>query len=543
MKPSAIRLYPWLAWIAFFLSLAAWHVSLVQTGWRDYFFNSDMLTIEALYRDVAAGVSLGEWRLSGAPSFFPDMPVYFTLRTFLADPAHAVLLFGLTYLALMIGGWCLLWRAMHAASWDRACGSVALAAAAGMLMANWRGLHEVSVYMLANTSHSGVLVMMPWCLWLFWMAAGMTGAKPAGRGMAGVALALLVAAGTASDNLFIPQVFVPLVVVAGWLLWMRAYRARVALPMLAGILGAGMAGLWLGRQLNLYPVLGHYVKWTLPWSDPAIVGCLTRWWVTLWKTLPAHAFVVFAYAMVASLVAVRALWSRFSDAGPRRTGVGDALALFYVAATGANLLLLVIAGHADPGSVTRYMMVTFVVPVFFGWPLLLQAIGSTGDGTIPPRRGRALCAVCVVVVAGQVPLLAHGHVLSRYATYYPPQVACLDEELARRGLTHGFADYWQAKRVTCLSRHGVRLVQVTKRMEPFFWVSNWAWYRAEPQFIVIDPAQGDAVTHRFEEEAIRAQFGEPQDVFDCPPLRILVYNRPTDVAFKGLFAELGPPRL
>ncbi len=509
-----------IAWLAFFLTLAAWHIHIDKTGDRNYFFNSDMLTLETLYRDVVAGADLSTWRLSGAPSFFPDMPLYFGIRAVIPPLHWSVLAYGLALFMLTTAGWIAVARFIKI---DEAF--VILGIAVGSWIAALGTLHVSSLYFLANTSHSGILMLMPWALLLTLQLA----TEPwTPRRI--VLLWLLMFLASASDNLFIPQVAAPLCVLFLFYAWRRKTTWKASAAFIALAASAIAGGAMGAKAIVRYSVMANYVKAGAVVS-PELRAAYLAWWQELWRRWPVHAAIVVLFLLVAAVVLVR---SRREDADLAAGG----FAVFCLAGAAANFAVLVAAGMADAASVTRYMMATFYIPIWWGWPFIVRAWAGCRMWMEGARGRFAAAALALVVIAATLPWMRDVKRLAHYAHYDPKDVRSLDHQLAKRHLHNGIADYWSAKYVTCLSRHDVRLAQVLSSLAPFFWVNNWASFRMEPDFVVVDTEQ-HSPDHHLDPQRIVEHFGPPADYFVCGRYLVLVYDRPSDRDFHRLFAGLG----
>jgi hypothetical protein len=152
---------------------------------------------------------------------------------------------------------------------------------------------------------------------------------------------------------------------------------------------------------------------------------------------------------------------------------------------------------------------------------LLAAGSSAGRIAV----GLAIAAVAVVNMAS----IAHGRTEEHaIAQAYGPQLIRL---LERRGLTRGYAPYWDAQSLTwqsgmrllvapvqpCDPRRGGALCRM-----PFFTIDSWYDERPGPSFLIVDPAFGLAATPS-------PTFGRPLESHRLPP-DITVYVYPYDLA-------------
>jgi len=527
---------PFLAWAALLLSLVCWHIALQKDDGRSYFFNSDMLTIEALYRDVIAGLDLYGWRLSGAPSFFPDMVQYFLLRTLVPSVPWTVLIYGLVSFAIMLSGWLALWRCFPAGRLGREHAPVVLAAAASAAAAAWGLVDYSSRFLLANTSHAGPLVMLPWSFFLTLQLGRPSSELSPGKRMAcAVTLCILVVLGVASDKLFLAQVTVPVMAVVAW----RVFAGRASWPVATGFIallgGCVAGGLLVFRLLSRYPVVANYEKWGFP-IDADVWACHGAWILRMWSRHPVHAMAVTAFLALAAWVFVRACRKPRSMRGGADAEPAEAFAIFYIAGFAANAGMLLFAGNTDGVAISRYAMAFLFIPAWWGWPFLVQAFAPARAWLAGDVAAKRLCIASLALMAACLPILSDAPVLKQCADYYPRYLRRLDKELARRDLHDGIADYWMAKHLSCLSHRDLRLAQVVFTFQPYFWVNNWASYRIRPQFAIVD-LEWHNPDHRVNERLIVERYGAPADYFVCDRLLVLVYNRPTDRAFQSMFAS------
>ena len=122
--------------------------------------------------------------------------------------------------------------------------------------------------------------------------------------------------------------------------------------------------------------------------------------------------------------------------------------------------------------------------------------------------------------------------LSKYDDYYPPLVACIDKATSERGIYAGVGGYWDAKYISILSKHGVKISQVKVNFDPDIWINNPYWYeRFPPKFVLFDP------NARFElgMDFIINRFGYPEEIINCETRELWFYDRSDDQPFQSYF--------
>ena len=210
--------------------------------------------------------------------------------------------------------------------------------------------------------------------------------------------------------------------------------------------------------------------------------------------------------------------------------------LYVLLAMGASLAATVLGpvifGIYDNEAANRYLTPLYVIPALTLLPLLREQLAAS-----PGRDGRAILAVAAnaalayglwSVLAGQ-----HGQLPSSYSQ----DVACLDQLADRYGVQYGYGDYWNAKRLSLLSRHRVRVNQLNADLSSYWWITDILWYyegdsrRRQPhdnRFIITD---------RLDRNKILQMFAAPAAVLNCGGSEYFYYGRETDQAFRNYLPE------
>ena len=92
-------------WVILILSIITVYIAIATEKITRYnFYNSDTISIPAMYNDVISGYSLAGWWFGNAPSLFPDLPLYFTLRFLLGNVHLAIMGYGVIQILLLVSG-------------------------------------------------------------------------------------------------------------------------------------------------------------------------------------------------------------------------------------------------------------------------------------------------------------------------------------------------------------------------------------------------------------------------------------------------------
>lgn len=492
------------------------------------FFNSDGLYLPALYRDLfELGGSWAGWRLTPAPYFFPDMPLYFALEALSGSFVHAVLLYGAAQVVLMVLATQFLVRTAAPPGAVALGQVVAVCVMAALLVAYGTNTFGVMMFAVANAYHFSVALMA---------VAGLALALRTFRGDSRLApwlLGVLCVLANASDRLFVVAFTVPMGVCLVLLAVARRPVPWRRLGLTLGILGVSTplgfrAARWLtGRrfsgysQLRLEDVKESLRQLGLALGDKAgeAPGMAALW-------------VVVSLAAVGVLVARRGQWTASLS---ERWGV-YAVCLFGVLAVGSNVGAVVVTGLFGDATCLRYLPLPLVFP-FLG---LAFAAGLVPRETWQRALGAGALGVvslALLVTFARKPWRTEGPFVSGFQE---PISACLDANRERYGLGWGVADYWNAKLVSLFSRSGLWVNQVAGDGTTYPWINNVEWYlarrgeRSDYTFVL---------TENLDTVGLRRRFGEPRAKFFCEHIEVYVYGEGFDAALRDAFAdELKRPR-
>ncbi|GAB4206937.1 MAG: hypothetical protein OHK0022_34590 [Roseiflexaceae bacterium] len=511
----ALSLTPILNWAAFGLALAVAYVGFA-TGRisLDLLYNSDALYLPVLYRDLASGQGMSGWALTPAPYFFPDMPLFFGLNFMLNNFQLAVIAYGLVQVLLFVAGLTALSRLMAGRNPDIQC-LVPLAGALFFLYF-YAAPYPFFSLVFANAFHFSVMVVGIGCLALI----GVTVARPRiDRVVVVCVLAVLLCSTlmVASDLLYVIQVLAPMMLS----LWLLALCKQIPYrrALFYSLLGLSLpVGLWAGTILSRV-LTGTDTRFALwPFSLQIVEVALSElldWCRSLWFGHPLLPSAAICFALVGGRMLVLLIRGRKQ---PSRSAVRLLVVSFLAFQIVASALTILYTGVV----MERYLLPLLVVPTFFGWPLLAAAARRLPRFLNSPWVSRitasAVILSCLVILAfNSVP-----QQVEHLADYYPDLVRCMDVQTEQRHLKSGLADYWQAKYISMLSHHGLRVVQLNTALRPWHWINNLHWYAQPFDFVMIDHAQ--LPEFRLDRRLVIERFGPPDDSFSCGSSEILVYH-------------------
>jgi hypothetical protein len=443
LKPArALELWAWLLFAAaLYRAFVFISETLALPGpglW--FFFSSDTVQYGLLYRDLFEdGFHFSGWNISHAPEY-AQMVSALLLRSLAGTLVSGHVLEAMVQPFLL--ALALRWTFSRLRPTASLLGPAVVAFVLS-LIATDRSLDFIAFVWSNRHGYTAILSVVALGLLVETMRGG---ARV-------VLLGLVVAAGLASDLLFLAWFVGPALVAI--LLVFRAAGVDRARRAAAAIVVGAFAGLVVFWAITPEATVGS----KLGIQPGETWGALNRISDMAFKTSPERT--LSTLAILAACVLALAAVARGQEIGQR-------LAAAYVL-TLCVLTVLAVAATAAPfreAGYTRYLL----APELAGLAVVIvaahQALG---------RRGSLVLnlALSAVVLPGLRPLASS---VPPATVFYPPLVECLDGVARRHRLAYGVADYWLAKYTTALSRSGLRVMAVTPRLDPFVDFTNVEWF-------------------------------------------------------------------
>lgn len=507
-----------------------WRIRGRYLAWAD---NSDILYLASLYRDlVSHHYPLTGWRLTPAPYFFPDMPLFFLSAAVTSNLPSAYCLYSGIMLTAIFG--CMYWigGAISSSRADRLL-AVGLMALLLFVLTLRSSSYWVPVrWMLAPSGHSGTLLCG---LVLMGLALELVRKPTLKRIIAFVSISLMA---LASDQLLLSQFLAP--IAGATLLGAAIWRRRASLIAFGAIAASSLiawrAALWFlnsitrGGNLEIRSVDPQLAPWSL----------VAYWWPQFkqdWHQVAGPTRPLFLIAM-ASLLAVFVTVVQMRRQRRRQQPDSGVEALCFTAwiAIGSWVLSFAIPvltamwGNVDA---FRYAQSFLMLPFLLLAMCMIFALRRLPEAT-GMSIGLAACAIGIIL---SLPM-AHAPAVENQNAFYTPTVAAFDQLKRQYGLHAGFADYWFSRPVTMFSKEQVVINPLEAdgtALTATIWIDNPNHWCQKP-----DGKPGEYPIYDFvvcppiSEEKIRERYGAPAKVVDCGSSRVLIYNRPTDVLFRNM---------
>jgi hypothetical protein len=486
-----------------------------QGAFREGYFDSDDLYLPVLFEDLTRWSGhWSDWRLTPAPYFFPDMPLYAVARVATGSIEWAQYLSGCAQL-LLFG---LFARHLVDALVSRACALSACIAPImlGLFWLFWSGELPLFGALLRLTNHGGAALMSVIAVWFCLRRAdGQPGATVRRSRVLTTASAFVWSAlGGLSDPLFAASCGGPLVVIgaAAALPWCwqrlcdssdpgrRTTRDRALACGIGSLIGAALT-----RQVHAHM---NFL--------PAPVRHLTPFDLTLIAlgdlAGPAWQTGLLLMAGVA-MSGIALVVCRGADARGTRL-----LAFWQIGSTVATVAALAFeGGYLDTGSL-RYVVVPYVMTIVTGFVVVAPALRVRVS---KPFRDRLLAlASSAVVVALTAAAVTQASSLpgARYTSDWRGTVRCVGALAQREQADVVLADYSIAKPIRLFSDNKLKALQMRAKLgRPSFWINSRGWYRGPLGF-------GIVVVNELKPDSIRSKFGAPARIEQCGELELFVYR-------------------
>jgi hypothetical protein len=461
--------------------------------------NADSLYLPTLFDDLLAhGGRLADWYLTPAPYFFPDWPMYRAASALAPDTYHRVLAFALLQGVVLLAALYALGRQV-APRGALPAAALAFVAFAGLAATGT----EPFVLLFHSGYHFGVFMtsLLVCAAWLGWERTRGTWAL--------AAAGILAFAATLSDSLFLLQCALPLIAACA----VRAFGER---DYLAGrrravglLLACAIAG-QLAYKVVVKNKTRYHAQMDLKHLGPNLhdLGALLA---RVWQDLPLVTVLWAACVAFGVVTTARLLRGRDTAGLPRALTWLIALWIFSLAASVTVSLLVY-----NLPTALRYFIAAAC------WPLVLVPLAAAhllARHAWAALTGTAFAGGAALIFATVMQVRAHP--LQR--DYYPADVACIDAALAREGLHHGIAQYWDAKKLQHFSRSGMVLAQHAFDLSEIRWITSGTYFRPAYDVAIVGP-EGPP-PHFIPRAKLEAINGKARVEYACGQYTVLVYGK------------------
>jgi hypothetical protein len=439
----------------------------------DVYFNSDTLYLPSIYKDLFIDkVGISGWHLNPAPNFFPDMILYFLIRSLSGDFLVASFIFSIVQ---FLGFTCLIYF-LNTNVYGKpnlvSLFFVHMFLNLVLLVSLLDNDVPYTAYILLNSYHMGAFIMalLGYVLVFRYLRAS--------KSRTLIWIAVIVFLGVLSDKLFVVLYVMPVLM---WtlLFWKSTFIKKHVFKVLVVSTIPVVFSLVILNLLSQFSCfkIGTPHRMLDFANIPEAMKIFYRQTSTYITDLNFKTLVLIITIMAFLVSFIRVIkWMREKKWSPEKDGRNEQILIFsFLTVFFIPFVLLapVINGNYTGWDSLRYNIYAYL------WGLI--ALGFF-IGNVPSRfihTGQ----IGLFLIMGLLPALVSIRALrtgssglSKFFSYYPERVEVIDSLARKKGLAYGLANYWDAKLVTMLSRENVRVYAVFDDLTPYFHVANENWY-------------------------------------------------------------------
>lgn len=443
------------------------------------FVNSDALYLPSIYQDLFVHRSgLKGWQLNSAPTFFPEMLLYFPLIALLKGTALTSVVYGLVqiFLLMLLTDRFLLLADERISSTTRYLISFSF-----MLFPLSALLGDgliIPAQLFLSGYHTGSFIIS-----LLAMILALNYMKKGGRARLSFVGTITFLA-VISDKLFIMSFVAPVILFSLLQVFRAGKKPRylVLMAMLALTSFLGLITFKLidnSEIIDFIPVHSKMFQFQdIPEAMRALADHLTRVIITYptqrWLVLATLLFIL--SAIVYLIIYLRPYLSRKLEPDMETS---YSLTLFLLLFVLLVSLTPVINGYYRGPSHIRYNYPAFIMGTAGFVYLTARLLSPFPPPSWLKKYFPFICTILLFIVLLGVGIKNDSvKSLRLYVNHYPESVRILDELKTEHGLKYGLSGYWQAKYSTIFSRCNLRLYSISdKSYTPSSYnASNENWY-------------------------------------------------------------------
>lgn len=479
------------------------------------FVNSDALYLPSIYQDLFIHRSgLNGWNLNSAPTFFPEMLLYFPMMALLKGTALTSMAYGLVQIFLLM----LLTDRFLILADERISSTTRYLIAFSFLLFPLSALLGdrpiISAQVFLSGYHSGSFIIS-----LLATILSLTYIKMGGRARLAF-LGVIIFLAVISDKLFIMSFVAPVILFSLLQVSRHGKRPRylvlIALLALTTFLGLITFNLIdKSETIDIIPVHAKMFQFQdIPKAMHTLADHLKRVIIT-YPTQRILVLLTLLFILGAPVYLLFNLRPYLSRRLKPDLDISYSLTLFLLLFVLLVLFTPVINGYYIGPSHTRYNYPAFIMGSAGFLYLIARLLSPLALPLWLKKHFTSFCTILVFIV-----LLVWGvkndsvKGLRQYVNHYPESVRILDELKTKHELKYGLSGYWQAKYSTLFSRNDLRLYSISNKsfMPSSFHSRNENWYHDGGKGSHANPVFNFLETNAFSDtEKLKHLFGEKID--------------------------------
>ncbi len=497
------------------------------------YFNSDTLYLPSIYRDLFIdNNTLNGWNLNGAPNFFPDMLMFFIMRSFFDHFIPAAFIFSLIQIIILLGLLSVFYKKMLPTLGYEHLNVGILLMTFFLLVTIVSKDFVYTFYIFSISYHTGAFLMA--LLSYIFLVDYIKKENLSSL----IILSVVSVISVANDRLFLVMFSLPV-----FSLVVLLFKKTPILKKIYLILIVNAVSIILGILLFDY-IKNHtgIEIISLSWKVFKFENIIPSFQVFLEQHLNyiknmdfrGIINILFLISIVFHLVfLIKNLKAFFKDKQYIKYEL--IYLLIFLSATLSVLFMPVINGSYVSWAILRYNIFSFYLAVFsFSYIFMkLDIYFGLKKGITWAFTSFLLIYIGIVTITE----IKNNNIregLSDFMNYYPEEVACLDSLARKNDLQSGVATYWKAKRYTMFSRENLRIFTVFENLSPWYHVMNENWYYYEDGNST-QPRKFDfIITDNIDHKNIEKHLGIPTDTLYLAEdeeifiFRDFIYNEDTN---------------
>lgn len=503
----------------------SWVLMIIATLWyvrgvTESFFNADMLTPHALFRDLydsnASFLELiGHWQFPPAPYFFPDLIISFIPDLIFSDFRVTPLLDCVIQIYLLQLSIKYLYRKLFPG--DNGITDIYAVLCTTTLFVTERffpgnkQIYSICIHM------SMVVISIFSLAYLIGLCIGQISTSSKAAALAISCLTIVFYAVDLYSDIIILQYFiVPAILTCLIAIFAGMVSPKKILPFMTALAGSYIVYLIMVFSLaNYINVMDVYEYFR---SDISLHTMLMNVKYSF-ESAMIKSTALFTAWLISILIFFSIMLRRWKRNDLRGEADGPAIAgIFYFFLCSATIPAYLLTNKEH-----------FLVARYFALPAYLFVIIAFAYGLKYLRNilyqkrviAGIIALVSVVIISGSYPISQSLPV--RTLSYEFPLAQCLDNLKDKYNLSFGLSEYWNAKPATIFSKKGIRLYAVTDDLRPYHWLNNIDWYTGHNMANYDKPFYNFIVVNSLDAQLIEKQYGNPTEVLFCPDESYMIY--------------------
>jgi hypothetical protein len=440
------------------------------------FINSDTLYLPSFFRDLIYDKAKSvEWFIPGATCFFPDLVLFFIVHSFTFSFIKAMFFTGILMNILLILAYYLLVK-------ESIKNISPLQISIGIYLLLLFHLAYLfnndivfSFYLTITNYHLGAYIASLFCLYFSvrYLRTNNYGNL--------ISLLIIYILTLSSDFLTLVNLTIPLLSLTV-LFFKKQYRRQSFYLLLTNILGLVFGFMFyrvlaLSKALNILDISYTTFKFDRILESYSI---MFKHHFLFIKTMDVRALIVLLCItsfIISLIILIKKLIKFFKSDKIENSELLELVYLLFI-------VIQIISVYNTPalnGAYMAYSLFRYNVYVFF---LSMLNVGylihklSLYKRFLLPVKIFSLLTIALFVLIGfrELNRINLREDSMRLFNYYPDYVKDIDELCVEYKLKNGLAGYWEARKITMLSRQDIRIYQTYENLRPFHHVVNQNWY-------------------------------------------------------------------